>query len=149
MRFATGVRQLFTSLDFAAMDDLGWDVLDTQTTVSAEHRYADDGVYPVEVILNGSIAGEVVHPVSAATITNVAPTLTVVGTQTVTAGQTLNITNIGEITDPGFANGLSDPASAETFTYTINWGDGSEIEEGIASIDSQGDATGGDHNCLV
>jgi hypothetical protein len=138
----TGVRQLFTPFDFAAMDDLGWDVLGTKTTVDAEHRYADDGVYPVEVILNGSIAGEVVHLVSEATITNVAPTLTVVGSQTVTAGQTLNITNIGELTDPGFANDLSDPATAETFTYTINWGDGSEVEEGIASIDSQGNATG-------
>ncbi len=139
---ATGVRQLFTSLDFAAMDDLGWDVLDTRTTVGAEHRYADDGVFPVELILKGSKAGEVVHPISDVTVTNVAPTLTVVGTQTVTVGQTLNITNIGEIVDPGFANSLSDPASTEAFAYTINWGDGSEIAEGTATIDSQGNATG-------
>lgn len=139
----TGTQQLFSTLDFAAMDDLGWDLVGTSTTVTAEHRYPDDGNYPVEVILKGSSAGELTYPVSEVAVTNVAPTLNVAPTQSVVAGQSLSVTNIGEITDPGFANASSDPPTSETFTYTINWGDGSDDTTGTATIDQQGTSAGG------
>jgi PKD repeat protein len=138
---ATGQRQLFTTLDFAAMKDLGWELLDTNVRVSATHRFADDGVFPVDLVLRGSRAGEVVHRVDQVTVTNVAPTLTVAD-QTATVGLPLRITNIGTLTDPGLANPSANPPTAETFSYTIQWGDGTANDEGVATIDVHGDGTG-------
>jgi hypothetical protein len=66
----------------------------------------------------------------------------IVANQTAIAGQPTSFTDFGLLTDAGFANNQSDPPSTEAFTYTIDWGDGSEIEEGTATIDRQGNAGG-------
>src|SRR5207237_3052452 len=58
------------------------------------------------------------------TVNNVAPTLSVVGSQSVKAGQLLSLVNLGTFTDPG----------ADTFKYSIDWGDTS-IDNGDATID--------------
>ncbi len=137
-----GERQLFTKLDFAAMADLGWDVFDTRTTVAAEHRFADNGLYGVDVVLRGGIAGELVYRVNDLTVTNEPPTLSVVGDQTVIAGQSLSLVNIGTLSDPGSANAQADPSTVESFSYTIDWGDGSSVSEGTATIDVQGNRSG-------
>ena len=77
-------------------------------------------------------------------VANVAPTLTVVGPQTIAEGSTLSLENIGAFTDPGFNNPANtlDPTNggevAETFTYTINWGDGTAIDAGVPTIDQAG-----------
>ncbi len=139
---STGVRQLLSPLDFAAMDDLGWELLDTHATVAAEHRFSDDGTYAVDVVLTGTQGGEVVHRVTETTTTNVSPTLTVVGNQSAIVGQPLDLENIGVITDPGFRNVSADPPTIESFSYTIEWGDG-VIDQGSAAIDVHGDASGG------
>lgn len=137
----TGSRQLFSPLDFAAMDDLGWELIDSHASVSANHVYADNGSYPVELVLRGSRTGEVVHALNDATVTNVEPTLTSVANQSVVAGSPLQITNIGQISDPGFANSAANPATVETFDYFINWGDGSAADTGQATIDATGSTT--------
>lgn len=139
-----GGRELFSTLDFAAMDDIGWDVVNMNTSVTAQHRYADDGLYPVEVVLRGSRGGETVHQVTTANVTNVNPTLTVVGNQAITVGQTLSLTDLGIITDPGTRNSAASPATAETFEYSINWGDGT-VDSAAATIDAHGNIqTGAD-----
>jgi len=71
-------------------------------------------------------------------VTNVAPTLSVVGNQTVNEGQLLKLTNIGVLTDPGRDNTAGYPATYETFHYTIDWGDLTTPDEGTATIDFPG-----------
>ncbi len=137
-----GSRQLLSPLDFAAMDDLGWDLINSNATVSASHVFADNGSYPVQVVLRGSRTGEVIHSAGNAVITNVAPTLVASNDLTVAAGQPLQISDIGRISDPGFANSSAIPPTTETFQYSIQWGDGSPLQTGTATIDSQGDASG-------
>ncbi len=121
-----------TSLDVAALDDIGWTLVGSTVTVSANHVYGDNGSFPVEIVLTGSGLGELVIPVTTASITNVKPTLTVAANQSVVVNSPLSITDIGSI---------SDPSSSETFSYTVNWGDGSEVDSGIATIDQTGNAT--------
>lgn len=141
---ATGQRTLFSPLDFAAMDDMGWEVLSTRVTVnSGQHLFPDDGDYPVELVLRGSTSGEVVHEIQTVNVTNVAPTLTVSPNLTVQQGVPLTILDIGEISDPGFRNNSSDPRTDETFSFTVNWGDDSELTEGTATIDRVGSAVAG------
>jgi hypothetical protein len=76
----------------------------------------------------------------SASITNVAPTLTAAADQQVLVGQRLSIRDLGRISDPGFANAAASPPTAETFTYTIVWGDGSATDSGAATIDRMGKA---------
>jgi hypothetical protein len=92
------------------------------------------------VILRGSQGGEVEFDLGDTLVTNVAPTLTVVADRNVTEGQSFTITNIGSITDPGFRNPNAIPDAAETFTYTIDWGDG-ESDSGSATIDRNGNSS--------
>ena len=138
-----GERKILTPLDLATLDDLGWDVRPSTTaTVTATHNYADNpdegNQYPVEVVLRGSQFGQVINTATA-TVTNVNPTLTIPDAQMLQIGQSISITNIGQISDPGYRNAAAQ--SEETFTYTINWGDGSTVDEGSATIDRQGSAT--------
>ncbi len=103
---------------------------------TGNHIYADNGDYEVRVFAADDDGGmtELTRMIS---VDNVDPTLVVASNQTIDEGSTLSITNIGTITDPGFDN----PAipSVETFTYTINWGDGSAEDAGSATIDTVGD----------
>ncbi len=136
-----GRRVYLSELDFAAMDDIGWDLVDRSVNVSASHPYADDGVYAVDVTLKGSELGQSTLSLSS-TVTNVAPTLTLAAPSSVIVGQTLQVTNLGEISDPGYANPANpDGATVETFDYSINWGDGSTATTGTATIDQIGNAT--------
>jgi hypothetical protein len=137
---AAGQRELLTGLDLAALDDMGWDTVDTRATVTAQHTYPDNGNYPITINLRGSTAG-LISTTTSATITNVIPTLTVIANQTAIRDQPLRITNIGGISDPGFSNPAATPPTVETFTYTINWGDGTTVDSGSATIDRNGNAS--------
>ncbi len=137
-----GNRFLFSPLDFAVMDDIGWDVGPSKATVTGEHRFVDNGSFDVEVVLRGAKAGELVFPVPRANITNAVPTLTVPETKTIEAGKTLSITDIGIITDAGSRNTSSTEPTSETFQYTIDWSDGSPLDSGDATIDAHGDRNG-------
>ncbi|MEZ6086875.1 MAG: hypothetical protein R3C05_02340 [Pirellulaceae bacterium] len=135
---ARGRRTQPTPLDFAALDDLGWTLDSRQVTVTGSHVYADDGVYDVDVVLRGNRLGEQTSSLRA-TVTNVNPTLTVSDNVTATVGQSLSIQNIGQISDPGFRN--TQAGTDETFSYSIEWGDGSTSQTGSATIDQVGNAT--------
>lgn len=132
-------RDRFSELDFAAMDDIGYDIVDLDATITATHRYADNGTFPNRVILTDASGGTLEFSVGSATVTNVAPTLAVAPDQRIVVGQAVSITDIGAISDPGFRNLNSDPATSETFSYTIDWGDG-QTDSGTATIDRQGRA---------
>jgi len=136
---STGTRALVTPLDMAALDDIGWQRATSNIVVTASHTFADNGNFPIDVVLRASQVGEVSRKLSAS-ITNVAPTLTLAADQLAVAGQRISISDLGRISDPGFANPAASPPTAETFTYTINWGDGGTIDSGAAKIVRTGKA---------
>ncbi|MFY8199084.1 MAG: PKD domain-containing protein, partial [Pirellula staleyi] len=45
---------------------------------------------------------------------------------------------VGQFTDPGFGASQATPPRAETFTYTIDWGDNTSLSTGNATIESLG-----------
>jgi PKD repeat protein/methionine-rich copper-binding protein CopC len=121
---------------------------------SGTHTYADNGIYTVKVTVTDDDAG-VGMGMATITVNNVDPTLNVVGNQTVSEGALLSLTDIGSFTDPGFNNSANtgDPANGgetqETFTYSINWGDGTAVDSGAATVDivgSPGTPTAGSFN---
>ena len=99
------------------------------------HTYADDGQYTVTVTV-GDDDGGMDTKTFVVNVGNVPPTLTVVGNQVTTEGAVLEIIDLGTFTDPGFG-------PTETFTYTIDWGDGTSRDLGIATIDTPGAPTAG------
>ncbi|MBP89350.1 MAG: hypothetical protein CMJ64_22000 [Planctomycetaceae bacterium] len=125
-----GTRKLLTQLDLAGLDDVGWEIVDTQLTVAADHTYADNGEYDVDVVVTGSSGGSVSTSVSE-TVTNADPVVSAPGNGTVLVGQTVSFADIGLLTDAGFG-------SSESFTYTIDWNDGSPDTTGTATIDQAG-----------
>jgi hypothetical protein len=136
----TGIRKIPTPLDIAGLKDIGWSIPGTVSRVTAGHVYPDNGQYLIRVTLVGSLLGRVQQEFTVE-ITNVAPSLTVVSGQTVVAGQPLVITNVGSISDPGFRNTAVSPATAETFTYSIDWGDAAASATGSATIDQIGNSS--------
>jgi len=135
-----GTRKLFTPLDFAAMDDIGWSLASSQVTVTASHVYGDNGSYPVALTVRGSRAGELLFD-QVANVTNVAPQATVVGSQAVIVGEVLSIPDVVTIRDPGFRVTTTNPSTTETFEVTIDWGDGTAEERATATIDQHGNAS--------
>jgi PKD repeat protein len=85
------------------------------TTFDAAHVYADNGSYSVVLTLNDS-AGHTVTASASVSPTNVGPVMgsLTLSPTTVVDHQTLTVS--GSFTDPG---------TADTFTLTIDWGDGS------------------------
>ena len=103
-----------------------------QGTVTAGHVYADNGVYPIRVDVtdNGGATGS---RQATATIANVPPSVTAAAPQTVVEGSPLQLT-VATFTDPGFTNLAA--GTQETFTATINWGDGTLVVPGQVSATS-------------
>ncbi len=126
-----------TSVDAgtATIDQLGSVGTPTMASFDGSHTYADNGIYTVTVTVADDDGGMATDTFSV-TVGNVAPTLTVANDRVVDEGSLLSIANIGTITDPGFIN--SAIPSDETFTYTINWGDGTSVDAGTATIDQLG-----------
>jgi PKD repeat protein len=114
----------------------------------AAHNYADDGVYVVTVrladdnmaafstaamFLNGANGVDFVQQTFTVTVLNVAPSFVPVGGQPI-LGDDINTQGITTIhvlfSDPGYDNPLNPNTVAvgnplaETFTYVVNWGDG-------------------------
>ncbi len=136
----SGERDTLTGLDLAGLDDIGWDFGDINANISASHIYADNGTYPITVTYRGSTVG-LFTDTATANITNALPTLAVADNQSVKRDQVLNLTNIGSILDPGFANPAASPPTSETFKFTVNWGDGTTLDTGDATIDRIGNVT--------
>ena len=108
-------------------------------TVSGSHTFADNGAYVVSVTLADNGGAEHVQTFQVV-VANVSPTLTVASDRAASAGTTLEIVNIGMFSDPGFDNPNDTPPTVESFTYQINWGDGTSIDSGAATIDVPGGA---------
>ena len=111
----------------------------TAGSFDGQHTYADNGVYTVTVTVTDDDGGVDQSSTFTVTVNNVAPTLTVAPNQTINEGAQLSITNIGQFTDPGFDNPLNvGGETSETFTYAINWGDGTPVDSGPPTIDVPG-----------
>jgi len=105
----------------------------SEGSFDGSHYYADDGTYRVTVTIRDDDGGEDVGTFWV-TVENVKPDLTVVEDQTVEEGAKLVIPSIGKFVDPGFDNPLNpNGPSQETFTYTIDWGDGTVPDEGTVT----------------
>lgn len=95
-------------------------------TISGNHRYADDGTYTVTVTVT-TATGATSSDTFTVTVNNVAPTLAPLsGPAIVIPGQPL--TYSANFSDPGFDNPLNTGEVVETFSGTINWGDGTSTE---------------------
>ena len=134
-----GQRRLLTRLDFAGMQDIGWQLIPQQVQVNASHTYGDNGSFAAKLQLNGSVIGTLSVPINV-DVTNVPPTLAPRQNQNAIQGQTLTLARIGQFTDPGFGANQASPPLSETFTYTINWGDNSPASSGNATIEALGSA---------
>lgn len=134
-----GQRKLPTRLDYAGMQDIGWQLISQQVQVSASHTYGDNGSFPATIQLSGSTIGRLSVPFNPV-ITNVPPTLAPQQSQNAVQGQLLSIARIGQFTDPGFGASQASPPLAESFTYSINWGDNSPLSTGSATIEALGSA---------
>ncbi|MEM1227164.1 MAG: dockerin type I domain-containing protein [Planctomycetota bacterium] len=132
-RISPGTRQPATPLDFAGLDDIGWDVTKKTINVNANHVYGADGDYAAQIRVTGSGGVEQIIDVPIR-VDNAAPTLTVPLPSSGIAGQPITGL-VWTIDDPGFTVGSE---AAETFAYSINWGDGSAAETGTASITRNG-----------
>src|SRR5205807_2830094 len=91
------------------------------TTFDASHVYADTGTYSVGLTLQDS-AGHTVTAGAAISATNVGPAM---GTLSLSPSSVVDhqpVTVSGTFTDPG---------TADTFTVTINWGDGKSSSQSL------------------
>ncbi|NLS93508.1 MAG: hypothetical protein GXX96_15220, partial [Planctomycetaceae bacterium] len=93
------------------------------------HVYAADGVYTVAVTITDRDGGEDTKTFDV-TVGDTAPALTVVNDQVTTEGTELSLSPLGTFTAPAVGNPY--------YTYEIDWGDGTTIETGSATIDSPG-----------
>ncbi|VTS07896.1 PKD domain-containing protein [Tuwongella immobilis] len=110
----------------------------TVGSFGGSHTYADNGIYTVTATVTDDDSGLSNQVTFTVTVNNVDPTLNVVPPQTVVEGKTLNLGPIATFTDPGFSNPTGTPATNESFTYTVNWGDGSPEESGNATVSQNG-----------
>ena len=134
-----GQRKLPTRLDYAGLQDIGWQLINQQVQVSASHTYGDNSSFPATIQLSGSTIGTLSVPFTA-TITNVPPTLAPQQNQNAVQGQPLSMARMGQFTDPGFGASQASPSLVESFTYSINWGDNSRLTTGSATIEALGSA---------
>ena len=110
-----------------------------QNSLAIGHIYAEDGDYSVKVrIADTDNPARVVEETRAISVANVAPTVLVFNNpHSVQEGSLLSLHLT--ISDPGFANPMN-PAdlTIETFTYQVDWRDGSPIESGPIAISQLG-----------
>ncbi|REK12570.1 MAG: hypothetical protein DWQ37_11655 [Planctomycetota bacterium] len=110
----------------------------TQGSFDGAHTYADNGIYTVTVTVSDDDGGTTSETFTVV-VNNVAPVLTVVEDQVVDEGSELQIIDIGQFTDPGYDNPFNEGGeTSEQFTYAIDWGDGSPVDSGAATIDVPG-----------
>jgi PKD repeat protein len=110
----------------------------TAGSFAGNHTFADNGLYTVTVVVTDDDGGRTQQTFDV-NVRNVAPTLFTSGNKQVTVGVAANLVDLGTFTDPGFANPLNTGGERdETFEYTIDWGDGTAVSRGSATVDRQG-----------
>ncbi len=130
---AKGTRKLPTPLDFAGLADIGWNAISQHARVSGSHTYSDDGSYPIKFTFSGGRAGEKSTTVGVVNVENVIPSINQRGNLIAQVNVPINIVDMAVFRDAGFG-------STETFESSINWGDGSPSQRGVATIDRPGSA---------
>jgi len=147
---AKGVRKFATRLDLAGLQDVGWVLIEPNVNIRASHIFADNQNFEVLVSLSGSSLGATGWS-QTVSIANSNPVLQVVPNQTAIAGTAMNLNRLGVFTDLGFDNPAASPPTQEKFSYRVDWGDGSVVDTGTATIEkmgSSGVATAGYFNGL-
>ena len=130
----------FTDLGTLDTHTILWDFGDGSTvtgTLTPTHVFADNAKYTVKLTVTDD-EGLSHTDTLTANVSNVAPALTVPGSQATDEGNPLNLAKIGQFTDPGFSSAVA--GTNETFTYTINWGDGTTPSTGTATVTQAGSA---------
>lgn len=99
-----------------------WTINDVPQTPSSSNTYeltpADQGTVTASVVAKNGLAEDSATLSPSITVVNVAPTLTAVGDATVAANAQYVLQLLA-----------TDPGSADTITWNINWGDGSAVEQ--------------------
>ncbi len=134
-----GRRRLPTRLDYAGMQDVGWQFITQQVQSNASHVYGDNGSFAAKLQLTGSTLGTLSVPITV-DVTNVPPSLAPQQIKNAVQGQAFTLARIGQFSDPGFGVNQATPPRSETFTYSINWGDSSPLDTGNATIEALGSA---------
>lgn len=134
-----GQRKRFTSLDFAAMNDIGWTLRPRMTRVTVDHVYGDDGRFPVQWVVRDRV-GVLDTGQRTATIRNANPQLVVPLTATARVNETWSVPDIAVIEDAGYGIAGGAFPSDETFLVTVDWGDGTSAPATPATIDRLGRA---------
>ena len=110
----------------------------TGYTIDATHIYGDAITHTATITVTDLNGGSSASQTFQVVVNDVAPTLTTQPPDVIVAqGATLSLPSIG-FTDPTFAE--SNPSYTPSFTYTINWGDGTPASTGTANIDQSGSA---------
>jgi PKD repeat protein len=108
--------------------------------LGGKHMYADDGVYTVTVSITDDDGASDTQSFTV-TVNNVPPVLVVAVDQTVNEGQELDLSGIGA---PPLGLFI-DPGKQDIHTATINWGDGTAIENGSILFANGSGVIGGQH----
>ena len=112
----------------ASLENL--DFTDGTGTLAASHVYADNGTYDITLTIEDA-DGIATQSFGTATIANVAPVVVAGDDATVLRNQEITLA-LGEFTDLGFDN--VDTDTVESFTATIDWGDGTSSDGAVESI---------------
>ena len=136
---ASGVRKPLTRLDLAALQDIGWTLINPAAIVRGSRTFADNGSFDVDVQIVGARSGTGGWSENLKVL-NALPVLASISNFNVVANTPLIIPRLGQFTDLGYDNPLSSPATQERFTYQIEWGDGSTSQSGNATIEAMGKA---------
>jgi ribosomal protein S16 len=99
--------------------------INANKTFALQHAYGGDGDYTITVAITNDLNDTGTDSLLLA-VENIAPSLTVIGSQTLSSPGLWSARDLGTFVDPCFGG--------ETFTYSIDWGDESPVDSGPATV---------------